>query len=1294
MKGKALGWMLFLLGVFASGAAADDCTYTPSPSDWQEKGRVYYRLAMDRTWLFVPTGHIQIQPIDFTFDTGGKVKVLANSAAVSLYADPDLHSLKGIEPSYPAGSGFLDYWFPANFQPGTASVVLTHTPNSGTPVPLSWTVNVQCGSPGGLGVAPESSFDIGGIVGGPFEPASRNYGLINSGSATISYSISVSYASASATGWLTLARTSGSLGAGQSGSFAANVNSSATGLAAGTYDATIEIRTSGSNPQTITRAVLLSIQPGPSLPPVISGRITAADGAPLEGVRMDGLPSVKWTNENGEYSVYVGTGWSGTVRPFKAGFSFSPATRTYSAVTAGVPGQDYTSTAKTYILSGRVTLNSAGLPGVAMTGLPGEPVTDDDGGYTTSVPFHWSGTVIPFAPGYVFSPGSMTYSEVGMDRVEENYLAARQTVTLSGRVTYGGSGLGGVWLNGLPGSVVTVDNGTYAATVPYGESSTVTPGANGYVFSPSSLDFADLVEDLPDQDFIASQAPPGSGHLWIVATSAELQQAAVFSLPGDMILVKPGTYLNANLGSLDPGTILVSEAGADQTILEVLQFVVNMSDVVIEGFTFRTTGTSEPLHINGSSNVRLRNCRIIAPGTTYGLRITNVQNLLIEGTVFSGYAGILLRTGTSSGTLTLRNNHFLNHTLGVDGGNNPSLQVILENNLFRNIVQEAVDLDKVGSLITRNNLFVSNGTGLDVSSITGSVQLAQDTMVGNGTAYDISGTISMVIYNSILQGNTRGIDGEAKATISVHHLMHWQNTSGWLYGSANYILDESTIWEVNPQFANASAADYHLAPGSPARGVGQGGADLGAYGGALGNAWRTPPGAPPAPPALLEIVITGPDRINPGGILSLVAKASFENGYSSPYATFNNVAQWSSSDPTVLESQGAGRFRAVRPGAAIVTASRGGVNAAFDVTVLAPALLLAVADTADPVTAGGATTYEILATNDGPGIARNLQVTAQYDARTGFVSASPAPDAGTTNRWTLGDLQPGETIQTSVTLNVDAMVAGATLSFSASATADFAAIVSASEATEVTGTPDLQIEANLTPAEAQPGEILSAALIFRNAGSAPVNEVVVEAVYPSGLDLQAAVPAPDSWPGTWFAGNLAPGEQRTFSLELKAAPSAAGTLVLAVEIRSSDAELVLTNNQATASVEILAEAADLDFYTLPPCRLLDTRPSSALVSQVRRLIPVAGLCGVPATARAVALNVTIISPSGGGFVSLWPADLPLPSTSTINFSAGQTRGNNAIVGLATDGGGDVAAQAFIAGPRTVHLILDVSGYFQ
>jgi hypothetical protein len=1180
MRTRSFGWILIVLCLLpcrvspARAATADaSCTFTPSPAGWQQKPLASYSLVMDRTWLFVPTGRIQILPSGSAFTTGGTVSVKLNGgAAVPLYSDPDLHGPLGTMDTYGAGSGSRTEYFWANFPANAVSTVdLTQTPSGGSPTTVHWTVDVRCGSPAVLSVAPESSFDISGPVGGPFAPASRTYGLANGGSSSLAYTVAVSYGDP-ATGWLGLSSTSGSLGAGATGSVIAAVNASAAGLAVGAHTATLTFRTSGSSPQTITRSVALTVQSG-SLP-VISGRITTDGGAPLEGVRMDGLPSVQWTDADGRYSVFVGTGWSGTVRPSLAGYSFSPPNRTYAAVTAGLAGEDYTASARVVTISGRVTLGGAPLPGVTLTGLPGSPMTDGSGQYTAAVPFLWSGTVAPQADGYVFTPATVTYTSVGMDFVDD-YAAAQGSVIVSGRVTLGAAGLGGVQMNGLPGSVVTAADGAYTGQVPYGWTGTVRPLAGGYGFTPASLDFANVTTAQAGKDFVAASAPRGSNRLWIVATPAELNGAVASSVTGDMVLVKPGTYLGADLSSLDPGTVLVSEAGADQTILEVVQFVVNMNDVVIDGFTFRTTGSFEPVRVTGSSNVRLRSCRFIAPTGAFGVRIENTQNVVVETSVFSGYGGLLLRSGTASGTLTLRNDQFVGNSTPVTGGSDPSLQVIFENNLFRGSgPYPAIDLSSVASVLSRNNLLDSNSAGMSLSSISGLVQLTQDTLIHNGTGYDLR-SLTASVFNTILLGNTRGIDG-TNATVSVHHLLHWQDAS-WLYGSANYLLDEATIWEADPRFVNATAGDYHLAAGSPARGVGQGGADLGAYGGALGSSWKTVPGTPQPAPALLEIEMAGPDLANPGDTIRITAKGHFENGYYIFYSAgyYNSQGQWSSSDPTVLQSLGDGQFKALRPGQATATVRAGGMTGSFTVTVQAPVLRLEAAAITSPVLAGGPLVYQLTCTNAGPGVAHNVQVTAQSDARTTFVSAAPPPAVGTSSRWSLGDLQPDGAVTILITVGVSAEAAGATLALSAGATADFAATATAGASTGV------------------------------------------------------------------------------------------------------------------------LEAHDVyDFYTVVPCRALDTRSTSALASGVVRVIAVAGACGVPASAKAVSINVTAVAPTGAGYVALWPADLAQPLTSVVNFPAGTTRGNNAILTLATDGGGGLAAVAAVAGGGTVHLVVDVNGYFQ
>ena len=118
------------------------------------------------------------------------------------------------------------------------------------------------------------------------------------------------------------------------------------------------------------------------------------------------------------------------------------------------------------------------------------------------------------------------------------------------------------------------------------------------------------------------------------------------------------------------------------------------------------------------------------------------------------------------------------------------------------------------------------------------------------------------------------------------------------------------------------------------------------------------------------------------------------------------------------------------------------------------------------------------------------------------------------------------------------------------------------------------------------------------------------------------------------------------------------------------------------------------FYTVAPCRIVDTRLAASapiLTTGVTRAFAVADRCGVPAGARAVALNVTVTQPSGGGHVALHPTGAA-PLGSTINFAAGATRANSAILKLGPDGG--LAATAAIGGGGTVHVIVDVAGYFQ
>lgn len=122
-----------------------------------------------------------------------------------------------------------------------------------------------------------------------------------------------------------------------------------------------------------------------------------------------------------------------------------------------------------------------------------------------------------------------------------------------------------------------------------------------------------------------------------------------------------------------------------------------------------------------------------------------------------------------------------------------------------------------------------------------------------------------------------------------------------------------------------------------------------------------------------------------------------------------------------------------------------------------------------------------------------------------------------------------------------------------------------------------------------------------------------------------------------------------------------------------------------------------NYFSVAPCRILDTRlpdgpfGGPVLTANTTRDVPVTGICGIPLTARALALNVTDTQPTAPGNLTIYPSGLPLPLFSTINYATGRTRANNAIVSPGTNGKISIYANQATG---TVHVIVDVNGYFQ
>jgi hypothetical protein len=236
---------------------------------------------------------------------------------------------------------------------------------------------------------------------------------------------------------------------------------------------------------------------------VVSGYVRTSDSTAIDSVTMNGLPGDPVTDSSGYYAAMVDSGWSGTVKPTKDGYTFIPDSTAYNEIACNQE-TNYTGTMSTYTISGYVhllTKTAVGIDSVIMNGLPGNVQTDSTGHYSALVNYGWSGVVTPAKYGYTFAPESTSYSSVTDDQ-ETDYLGTYLTYTISGYVRDTDSlGVEGVVLSGLPGDPETDTGGYYSAVVPYGWSGRVTP-TDTCVFDPEYRDYDSVISDQSYQSYV------------------------------------------------------------------------------------------------------------------------------------------------------------------------------------------------------------------------------------------------------------------------------------------------------------------------------------------------------------------------------------------------------------------------------------------------------------------------------------------------------------------------------------------------------------------------------------------------------------------------------------------------------------------------------------------------------------------------------------------------------------------------------------------------------------------------
>ena len=125
-----------------------------------------------------------------------------------------------------------------------------------------------------------------------------------------------------------------------------------------------------------------------------------------------------------------------------------------------------------------------------------------------------------------------------------------------------------------------------------------------------------------------------------------------------------------------------------------------------------------------------------------------------------------------------------------------------------------------------------------------------------------------------------------------------------------------------------------------------------------------------------------------------------------------------------------------------------------------------------------------------------------------------------------------------------------------------------------------------------------------------------------------------------------------------------------------------------------ANANGSGFAGVTPARVFDSRNNIGTTKGVFAAerdpdqCKVTGVAGVPTNATSVVVNITVTQPQGSGFATAFPTGVALPTASNLNYVAGTTRANLAVVKVGT--GGQISLNA---AETSAHLIVDVMGSF-
>ena len=365
---------------------------------------------------------------------------------------------------------------------------------------------------------------------------------------------------------------------------------------------------------------------------------------------------------------------------------------------------------------------------------------------------------------------------------------------------------------------------------------------------------------------------------------------------------------------------------------------------------------------------------------------------------------------------------------------------------------------------------------------------------------------------------------------------------------------------------------------------------------------------------------------------------------------------------------------------------------------------------------GQPVTYTVVAENAGPDPATGAKVALTVPA--GILGAawtcvasagSSCTASGSGNIDDTVGLLPSGTLTYTLTGTVDPSATGsltttAAVAVAAGATDPQPSNNTASDTDTLAPRADLSVAVSDSPDPVAPGGTLTYTTEVTNLGPSSSTGMTVALSLPSGVSFVSSNPAGPTCAlaasvVTCHLGGLAATVSQVVTVVVTVSSTTSGPLSATASVTGNETDLVSANNSDLETTVVSTLPLGPRFHTVTPCRVVDTRGAVGvpiggppLEAQSPRVFAIAGHCNVPSTAKAVSLNVAVTQPGADGNLRTFPTGLALPLVSSLNYAAGQTRANNAVMPLSANG--EITVFAGQAAGTTVQVIIDVNGYFE